>query len=175
MMTRVGGQVEPGSYDDILRQTESDHHRPAEFHARPPPPPAQAYQQQQPAQVYQQQPACYDPSSAQAQTGNFAAGMAPWAGLPGAQPAFEGDAYPPQPDPRFVAPAYQPEPPAVARTNYRDWITVALIVFVLLTYALPHARRFLPSVFADAQAFPAAALLAVTAGCAYHSSNKLWR
>lgn len=188
MMTRVTGQMQPGSYNDILRQTEQEGRQPANTVYQPPPqqpPPMQqppAYPPQQyPPQQYppqqQQMPEGYYP--ADGQPPNFAAGMGPWAGLPGAQSAFEAAPVGSGGQPQMVEDwgnMSMPSAPAPASdrrfwSKYRDWILVAIIVFVLLFYGLPQARRYLPTVFGGSNSFATSSLLALVAGCTYHASS----
>lgn len=193
MMTRVTGQMQPGSYNDILRQTEQEGRQPANTVYQPPPqqpppmqqPPAYPPQQYAPPQYGQQQqqqqqmPEGFYP--AEGQQGNFAAGMGPWAGMPGAQSAFEAAPVGPAGQPQLVEDwgnMSVPSAPAPASdrrfwSKYRDWIIVAAIVFVLLFYGLPQARRYLPAIFSGSNSFATSSLLALLAGCMYHTSDPI--
>ena len=220
MMTRIGGQVQPGSYDAILKQTEQEQHTAANPAM---PPVGQAPQQQWPPQQQQpqwpaqqqpqwpaqqqqpqwpaQQPGVpqYDPRVMQQpqQPGqgqvNFE-GMPPFAGMPGSMPAFEAspgggvgghtvmqpvgwDQEPQLPDQMctqvgLTGPAMLA--PGSLWTRYGDLVIVALIVYLLIRYALPHARRFLPTVFGNLEtSMPAAAILSLSAGAAFYGSKKV--
>lgn len=173
MMTRVGGQLQSDSYDSILRQTEQDQRQPANGARQAPPPPPPQFQDTP------EFAAQYNPNVPEApqQTQNFAANMGPWAGIPGAQPAFEAppDAHY-QPAPPDASWPVQP-PPAPAQPKffkrYRDLLMVAFVVFVLYMYCVPQLGKFLPSVFQQhAGNAWSTAVLALTAGGSYHALNK---
>ena len=216
MMTRVGGQTQPGNYDSILRATEQDQHQaanpvyqPAPVQPRHAEGPPQAYYGQQPQQhsqqhfqqvpTFQDQQCQYNPNVAMSndqQPSNFAAGMGPWAGMPNAQAAFESG--PPlysgpqgpgeemqaqsqaQPQPQWQAPSGRPAsvPNANKWVKYRDWITVSLVVFLLLKYAMPEAAKRMPSLLGNPTSLQSTTAVALFAGCICHAGNKslkTWR
>jgi len=58
--------------------------------------------------------------------------------------------------------------------KYKDICIIAIIVYVLLRYAVPQGKKYLPGVLSNVEtSMPATALLAVCAGGVYHCSNKV--
>lgn len=181
MMTRVGGQLQSDSYESILRQTEQDQRQPANPSRIAPPPPPQLQQppnfQSNPEFSTQYNPNV--PDDTRQPPPNFAAKMGPWAGMPGTQPAFELPAAEMQYPPPAHGMDWGLEPqaprsrPASFMQRYRDWLLVALVVFILYMYCVPQLGRFLPSIFQHTagQPWPTAAL-ALLAGGAYHGLDK---
>lgn len=125
-------------------------------------------------------------------------GTAPWAGLPGCSAAFE--AGPPLGDSgggysvvghpgggtvnpgefHDTAQNYLMQQPSRGAKlsgiwhSFKDVIVVVVIVYLMLRYGLPQAKRFLPTVFTNFEAsVPATAVLALCVGGLYQTSRKV--
>ena len=123
-------------------------------------------------------------------------GSTPWAGMPGCSAAFESQGegaataggystvgQEPAPPDMYAAPGqsmYAPQEHvqkgkmATLWQSYKDVIVVVLIVYVLLKYGLPQAKRLVPAFFSNFEAsVPATAILAACVGGMYQTSKKI--
>lgn len=216
MMTRVGNQVQPGNYDQILHATEQDQHQAANPMMQNQNPYQQPQQQQpqqpqyQPQQYGQppmqqqsmmQQPMMqpnYDPN-VQFQPGgqpqaNFE-NMPPFGGTPGTISCFETgpsqtgmgqSAVGPQmqtqmqmqPQESFSTPVYasNQQTPSTAQlwVKYRDVLLVVAVVYLVVKFGLPQARRFLPTMFLNVDSsILATALVATSAGAGFYAGKRV--
>lgn len=178
MMTRVGGPVQPDNYDAILRQTEQDNNRPANPQSVP-----QGQQNSSAGMIPPAppvQPCQYNPNVPTDNQGyNFAANMGPWAGMPGAQPAFQDESwaqpYPPQNQMQMQTQTPSSggwSPPQPAWRVYRDCIFVAVIMFAVLRFGVPQAARHLPSVYQNPASFQTIFTASILTGCAFQAVNR---
>lgn len=162
-----------------------------------------SYYQQQPTQGFSHgqggvptyEPNVLPPAPAQGQRQVNFDNMPPWAGMPGCAAAF--DAGGPQPGEQggYSVVGQPPQgqvggagvsnmfgPQATPQSGklmtvwkqYKDVIIVILIVYLLLKYAVPQAKRVLPGMFGNFEtSLPATALFALSVGGVYQGSKRV--